>query len=85
MVDIPYGRSIIPAMKTLPTTLRIGQYAQLALIAWSRQPDDEISGEEAFALYESNWRFVEQERLDQEERDLIELLTKTYGNGLMNV
>lgn len=72
-------------MNTPPTTLKIGQYPQLALIAWSRHPDDEITADEAFGLYESNWRFVDQDRLGQDERDLIEVLTKTYGNGLMNV
>lgn len=72
-------------MKTPPATLKIGQYPQLSLIAWSRQPDDEITAEEAFGLYESNWRFVEQDRLEQEERDLIDCLVATYGNGLMNV
>jgi hypothetical protein len=72
-------------MNTPPTTLKIRQYPQLTLIAWSRQPDDEITAEEAFGLYESNWRFVDQDRLDKDERDLIEVLTKTYGNGLMNV
>lgn len=72
-------------MKTPPTTLKIGKYPQLSLIAWSRRPDDEITAEEAFGLYESNWRFVEQDRLDQEERELIECLIATYGNGLMNV
>jgi hypothetical protein len=72
-------------MNTLPTTLKIGQYPQLALIAWSRRPDDEITAEEAFGLYESNWRFVDQDGLGQEERDLIQALIKIYGNGLMNV
>lgn len=72
-------------MKTPPATLKIGQYRQLSLIAWSRQPDDEITAEEAFSLYESNWRFVEQDRLDQDERELIDCLVATYGNGLMNV
>ena len=72
-------------MKTLPATLTIAQYPQLSLIAWSRQPGDEITAEEAFSLYESNWRFVEHDRLDQDERELIESLTETYGNGLMNV
>jgi len=68
-----------------PIVLTISSYPQLSLIAWNRQRDDEITAEEAFGLYESNWRFVDQEHLDQEERDLIEVLTKTYGNGLMNV
>jgi len=84
-VDIPLGRIIILLMDTLPTTLKIGQYPQLALIAWSRRPDDEITAEEAFGLYESNWRFVDQDGLGQEERDLIQSLMKNYGNGLMNV
>lgn len=84
-VDIPFGRIIIPLMNTPPTTLKIGQYPQLALIAWSRRPDDEITAEEAFGFYESNWRFVDQEGLGQEERDLIQALIKIYGNGLMNV
>jgi len=84
-VDIPFGRIIILLMNTPPTTLKIGQYPQLALIAWSRQPDDEITAEEAFDLYESNWRFVDQEGLGQEECDLIQALIKIYGNGLMNV
>jgi hypothetical protein len=72
-------------MQPPPATLKIGQYPQLSLIAWSRQPCDEITAEEAFGLYESNWRFVEQDRLEQEERDLIDCLVATYGNGLMNV
>lgn len=72
-------------MKTPPATLIIGQYPQLALIAWSRQRDDVVTAEEAFGLYEGNWRFVDQDLLEPAERDLIETLTNTYGNGLMNV
>lgn len=72
-------------MITYPTTLKIGKYPQLALIAWSRHPGDEIAADEAFGLYESNWRFVDQDGLGKEERDLIEVLTRIYGNGLMNV
>lgn len=84
-VDIPLRRIIIILMNTPPTNLKIGQYPQLALIAWSRHPDDEITAEEAFGLYEGNWRFVDQDGLGKEERDLIQALIKTYGNGLMNV
>jgi len=72
-------------MKPPPTTLKIGDYPQLALLAWSRKLDDVISAEEAFALYESNWRFVDQNLLDDRERELIDGLTETCGNGLMNV
>jgi hypothetical protein len=84
-VDIPFECIIIPLMNTVPTNLTIRKYPQLALIAWSRPADDEITAEEAFWLYESNWRFVDQNGLGPEERDLIQALVKIYGNGLMNV
>lgn len=72
-------------MKTVPPLLTIGDYPQLALLAWSRRPDDVITAEEAFGLYEGNWRFVDVEQLGEQERELIEGLTETCGQGLMNV
>jgi len=72
-------------MKTPPATLKIGDYPQLALLAWSRRPDDVITAEEAFAFYESNWRFVDPDLLGAQERELIDGLTETCGRGLMNV
>lgn len=84
-VDFLAGRPIIVPMKTPPATLTIGDYPQLALLAWSRRPGDVITAEEAFGLYESNWRFVDPDLLDENERDLIDGLTETCGHGLMNV
>jgi hypothetical protein len=72
-------------MKIPPLTLKIGDYPQLALLAWSRRPDDVITAEEAFGLYESNWRFVDHKLLNDQERELIDGLTETRGHGLMNV
>jgi hypothetical protein len=72
-------------MKTPAATLTIGDYPQLALLAWSRQPGDVITAEEAFGLYESNWRFVDVDQLSERERELIDGLTETCGHGLMNV
>lgn len=72
-------------MDTPPATLTIAHYPQLALLAWSRRQGDVISAEEAFALYESNWRMVDQAQLVESERALIESLKWTYGRGLMNV
>jgi hypothetical protein len=63
----------------------IRDFPQLALIAWNRRPDDVITGEDAFALYEANWRFIEEDRLQPRERDMIVRLTQVYGRGLMNV
>lgn len=85
IVDFTPGRPIIVSMNTPPATLTIGDYPELALLAWNRRPEDVITAEEAFALYESNWRFVDVDQLTDQERDLIAGLTETCGQGLMNV
>ena len=65
-------------------TLCIDDYPELALLAWNRVIRD-IDGEEALALYEANWRFVDCARLIPQEQALIDRLTKQYGHGVMNV
>ena len=65
--------------------LRVGDYPQLSLIAWNRRDDDTLSEEEALALYERNWRFVDQGVLTQSEQDLIERLVQQFGRGVLNV
>lgn len=62
--------------------LTLDDYPQLALLAWNRKVR-KITGAEAFALYEANWRFVE--RPAPNEQLLIERLTQRYGRGVMNV
>ncbi|EAZ97291.1 hypothetical protein [Marinobacter sp. ELB17] len=59
-------------------------YSELRLICWHRNPDAAISEEDAFGLYEANWRYVSQERLTAAEGALIERLKNRYGNGVIN-
>ena len=59
-------------------------YPQLRLIAWSRR-DRWISGVEALALYERNWRFVDPAELTASEAQLIRTLALRHGNGALNV
>jgi len=65
--------------------VRLHDYPQLQFIAWNRQKDDFIEEEEAFALYERNWRWVEEASLSINERMLIERLTQVFGHGVLNV
>jgi hypothetical protein len=65
-------------------TLNVDDYPQLALLAWSRVLR-EITEEEAFALYERNWRFVDVDALTAVERSFIDKMTDRYGKGVMNV
>lgn len=65
--------------------LRLDDYPQLRLIAWHRRGEGEIDEEEAFALYEARWRFIEEEKLSEKERELIRQLTERWGAGVLNV
>lgn len=62
----------------------IDNYPQLTLLAWNRTIR-EIGGEEALALYERNWRFVDEATMTPEEKALIERLKAQYGHGILNV
>ncbi len=66
-------------------TFVIRDYPQLRLIAWNRDPRDAITGEEAFDLYERNWRFIDEKALLPHECDLIDRLTREYGHGILHV
>ena len=62
----------------------VRDYPNLRLLCWNRA-EMLLSARDAFALYERNWRLVDPSRLDARERALIERLSQTYGNGLLNV
>lgn len=64
--------------------LKLDDYPELKLIAWHVNVP-EIDEEDAFAIYERNWRYIDRERLSDCERALIEKLTGQFGRGVMNV
>jgi len=61
--------------------IRLSQYPQLKLLAWSYQGLDEIEEVEALALYERGWPYVDQDAMSQDEKELLARLVQTYGNG----
>lgn len=65
--------------------LQLAEYPQLKLIAWNRGEDDLIEEDEALALYEMNWRHVDQAALSPKERELIDRLVQEFGQGVLNV
>lgn len=63
----------------------IANFPQLRLVAWNRRADDRIDEAEALALYEANWRFIDEAALTDSEKALIEHLRDAYGHGVLNV
>lgn len=64
--------------------VHLADYPQLKLLAWNRR-DDVIEGDEALALYERNWIYVDRAQLTENEQQLIDQLVIQYGNGVFNI
>jgi hypothetical protein len=65
--------------------VRIADYPQLHALCWNRPADTVVDGHDALALYERNWRFVDRDRLTEQEKQLIDQLVERYGKGVLNV
>ncbi len=65
--------------------VEVAKYPQLKAIAWNLGDDAIVSEPEALALYERNWRHVDQEAMPQEEREFLNRLVLNYGNGVLHV
>jgi len=65
----------------LNTQIVPNDFPELALLVWNGDPTRPISPEEAFNLYENNWRFVEPAKMCRAEKELVAELTKKFGHG----
>lgn len=61
----------------------IRHWPKLRELAWNRA-DRWVPAEEALALYERNWRFVEPNELTAEEAAFIDRLKRQFGGGVLN-
>jgi transcriptional regulator with XRE-family HTH domain len=66
--------------------IEIKRYPQLRQIAWQLGPEiKSLRPEDAFALYERNWRHVDHQRMNAAEQALLQQLTATVGKGVLLV
>ena len=63
-------------------TIRPADFPEPKLLVWNRDPLLPIHAEEILEIYERNWRFVDFDRLSQQEAALIERLKRRYGRGV---
>jgi len=63
-------------------TVEVNCYPQLKLLCWNRK-NSFLTAEDAWSLYERNWRFVETDRLEPMEQRLIEKLSARFGGGFL--
>lgn len=75
----PSGGTVLPAL------IRLEEYPQLRQIAWQLGAVQQVTAQEALALYERNWRHVERASLTQKESTLIDALAREFGGGRLLV
>ncbi len=64
-------------------SVEVGRYPQLKLLCWNRRSRF-LTVQDAWSLYERNWRFVEPNKLEPPERQLIDILCSRFGGGIMH-
>lgn len=63
--------------------IRVDAYPNLAMLCWNRDLRY-MAREDAFKLYERNWRLLDAKSLDEHESALIRELKDEFGRGLIN-
>jgi hypothetical protein len=64
-------------------TVEVSRYPQLKLLCWNRR-NSFLTAEDAWSLYERNWRFVETDRLEHMEQRLIKELSARFGGEVLH-
>ena len=82
--DAP-ARPAGPSQTAPDLAVRVGDFPQLRMIGWQLRDDTELSGVEALALYERNWRHVDHAAMTDGERAFLQRLADTYSRGILLV
>ena len=65
--------------------IRVSEFPQLKFLCWQLRPDIEIDGQEAFAIYRRNWKWVDESLITNEENALIDYLIGKYGKSAISL
>jgi len=63
----------------LPAVVRIADYPQLKRLAWNLPGTDTLSPRDALAIYQRNWRHVDETALEAHERALVDALQQAFS------
>ena len=85
LVDRRAPRKTGPRKPVLPKRIELADYPQLKRLAWQLGELTALTPSEALALYERNWRHVEEAALDEQERELIRRLVDALGGARLLV
>ena len=78
MIDNP-GREIA---QDDDTEIRIADYPLLKLVCWNRAAEGRVSRAEALALYERNWRHINDQSMTAAEQKFFDDIVANEGAGV---
>ena len=78
------GVNNVPAAPNLPEKIAIAKYPQLKNLSWQLKADTQLTQQEAWGIYNRNWRHLDEGELTAAEEALIQNLKKKF-EGESNV
>ena len=79
-VDVTDDATDVAAGSSLPAVIVVAAHTQLKQLAWQLGDAATLTPREALAVYERNWRHVDVDAMDEEERTLVRRLALTMGS-----
>lgn len=67
------------AKDSIPVTISLADYPQLKQLAWQVHGVDALSPQEALNIYERNWRHLDLDAMEPQERDLVAALEQVFA------
>ena len=65
----------------IPARIQVADYPQLKQLAWQLHTKTELTLTETLSLYERNWRHLDLQQINSQERDLIDALCIAFRKG----
>jgi hypothetical protein len=71
------------ARRPIPPVVVPADFGELRMLVWNQDPHRPLPAQDAFAIYERNWRHVDVNRMTQDEAELVRSLADAFGHGVM--
>ncbi len=65
----------------IPAQIQLADYPQLKQLGWQINATTKLTPTEVLNLYERNWRHLDLENMEPNERDLLDALQIAFGKG----
>ena len=70
---------------SIPVQIAFTDYPQLKQLAWQVHGVDTLSPREALTIYERNWRHLDLEKMESNERNLVTALRQVFAGEIRDV